>query len=102
LERLDHRRRQAGGEQPGVDGAGDRRVDGDAGDDRCSDRAGNVGGGQASARLLDEHHPVGSAQPARARERQVARSCDEQATCRLGEQGGGRFPAAGVDDHVEW
>ena len=34
---------QAGGEEAGVDGAGDRRVDRDAGDDRCADGAGDVG-----------------------------------------------------------
>jgi hypothetical protein len=49
--------RDAGGEEPGVDGTGDGGVEVELGDDGDTDGAFDVGGVQGAPRFADEHDP---------------------------------------------
>jgi len=49
------------GEQAGVDRAGDGGMVGDLGHDRDAEDFGDIGGPQASGRLVEEDHPVPAA-----------------------------------------
>ena len=91
--------REAGGEQAGVDGPGDGRVEADGGHDRRADGALDVGGAQRPPGLGDEHDAVGSAGDGDgAPQGEVAGAGDEQAADVVAEQLVGRRVAAGVDD----
>ncbi len=101
LQRLEHPVRELGGKQTGVDGAGDRRIDGDAGDHGRADGAGDIGRSQAAPGLGDENDTVGPGEAAGADQRQVARPGHQQAAGVAVDQRRWRRPAPGVDDDVQ-
>ena len=89
---------EAGGEQSGVDGPGDRRVDVDVGDDALGEGAFDVAGSQGAAGLVDEDDGVGPVVGGDGvAQRQVAGAGDEQAAAGVVDLGWWAS-GSGVDD----